>query len=144
MGDTYASSWHPTFYAGGIKGLFEALAIGLNLADQNTLIVPGHGLPKNREKLLAYQRSIEAWLIRVGELQRQRISVESMAEDRILNETRQQFMDDNYPGDMPDHPVSAFCRPHPGIRIHSVISSKPRTTAALYGHLSKRGSTRLV
>ncbi len=68
VGDIYDSSWHPTFYAGGLAGFNQAIEAVLSLGDNNSLIIPGHGQPKGKAELRAFQQNTLAWVARVKTL----------------------------------------------------------------------------
>lgn len=91
VGDIVDTSWHPTFYAGGIAGFTEALAQILALADEQTLIIPGHGAPISRQALLEYRDNTLAWLARVRALRQQGYSLAQMQADPALVALLQRF-----------------------------------------------------
>jgi cyclase len=58
MGDVYFNGLFPYIdvsAGGSVKGMLGAIEIALNLADENTAIIPGHGPLSNREELTAYR-----------------------------------------------------------------------------------------
>lgn len=86
LGDAHTTNWLPTFNAGGMAGQFEAIDLALSLADDDTVIVPGHGEVDNRAGLLAYRKHCSAWLIRVRELHERGLGAEEMVHDAQLGE----------------------------------------------------------
>jgi len=90
-GDVFDNSWHPTFYAGGIDGFTKAIDIILSVGDTKTLIVPGHGVPANKEVVRAFYENTLVWLERISELHKEKMSVEQIMEDKKTNEILQRF-----------------------------------------------------
>lgn len=62
VGDIVDNSWHPTFYAGGIRGFNAAINHILRLGDEDSLIVPGHGKPSNKASLRSFQQNTNEWV----------------------------------------------------------------------------------
>lgn len=91
VGDVFDNSWHPTFYAGGIDGFTKAIDIILSVGDKETLIVPGHGAPANKEVVKAFYENTLVWLERLSELHKEKMSVEQIMEDIKINEILQRF-----------------------------------------------------
>jgi cyclase len=91
VGDVFDNSWHPTFYAGGIDGLTKTIDIILAVGDKDTLIVPGHGVPANKEVVKAFYKNTLIWLERVSELYKDKMSVEKIMEDKQIYEILQRF-----------------------------------------------------
>ena len=91
VGDVFDNSWHPTFYAGGIYGFTDTIGKILATGDENTLIVPGHGSPANKEVVNAFYDNTLVWLGRVSELHKDKVSVEEMMKDNQINEILQRF-----------------------------------------------------
>lgn len=81
VGDVFDNSWHPTFYAGGVDGLTDAVETILAMGDAQTLIVPGHGAPTDKTTLRAFHRNTLDWVDRLHALQAQGYSV-----DRIMTD----------------------------------------------------------
>lgn len=86
LGDAHATDWLPTFNTGSMAGQFEAVDLALSLADDDTVVVPGHGPVDGRAGLLAYREHCGEWLIRVRELRAQGVGIEEMAKDPRLGE----------------------------------------------------------
>jgi len=56
MGDTYFNGWYPyvdVASGGSTDGMIAALALGLSLSDENTVVIPGHGPLGGRAELQA-------------------------------------------------------------------------------------------
>uniref|UniRef100_Q0HVG8 beta-lactamase n=1 Tax=Shewanella sp. (strain MR-7) TaxID=60481 RepID=Q0HVG8_SHESR len=62
VGDIVDNSWHPTFYAGGIRGFNAAINHNLRLGDEDSLILPGHGKPSNKASLRSFQQNTNDWV----------------------------------------------------------------------------------
>jgi len=54
MGDILTNISHPTFYQGGIGGLDKAISYALNLGDEQTKYIAGHGFVINAKQLQSY------------------------------------------------------------------------------------------
>jgi len=57
MGDDYFNGLYPYIDldgGGSIQGMIAAVELGLELSDENTRVIPGHGPISNREELAAY------------------------------------------------------------------------------------------
>ena len=84
VGDVFDTSWHPTFYAGGTKGFSKAIDAILQLGDEQSLIVPGHGAPSDKESLREFKKNTLDWVKAVYQLSKKGLSVEAMLADREL------------------------------------------------------------
>lgn len=91
VGDVFDNSWHPTFYAGGIDGLTKTIDTILAVGDKDTLVVPGHGLPANKDVVSAFYENTLVWIARVSELRKDQMSVEQIMQDEQINEILQRF-----------------------------------------------------
>lgn len=91
MGDTFTTSWHPTFGSGGLEGQYAALDLALSLADDATVIVPGHGLVTDRAALVTYRDHVTAWMSHIATLYHQGYELEAMLEDARLWQLTEQF-----------------------------------------------------
>lgn len=78
VGDVFDSSWHPTFYSGGIKGFDAAVDSILALGNEDSLIIPGHGEPANKNSLRNFRKNTFEWVKNVRELHLKRVSVEDI------------------------------------------------------------------
>lgn len=81
VGDVFDNSWHPTFYAGGVDGLSDAVETILAMGDAETLIVPGHGAPTDKAALRAFHRNTLAWVEHLRALQLRGYSVDRIMAD---------------------------------------------------------------
>jgi glyoxylase-like metal-dependent hydrolase (beta-lactamase superfamily II) len=84
VGDIYDSSWHPTFYAGGVAGFNHAIEAVLKLGNDNSLIVPGHGKATGKTELRLYQQHTLAWVARVRQLKNDGMTLHDMRHDEQL------------------------------------------------------------
>ena len=81
VGDVFDTSWHPTFYAGGIQGFNDAIDNIIELGDEQTLIVPGHGAPASKLSLLEFRKNTSEWIMRVRELHLKGWDVDRIMDD---------------------------------------------------------------
>lgn len=84
VGDIYDSSWHPTFYAGGITGFLHAIDAALKLGNEDSLIVPGHGKPTTKTELRLYKQHTLDWVARVRQLKNDGMRMHDMKHDEQL------------------------------------------------------------
>jgi len=68
VGDIYDTSWHPTFYAGGVSGFSKAIKGILKLGNDESMIIPGHGKPTGKTELQLFKNNTLAWVARVRKL----------------------------------------------------------------------------
>ncbi|WP_417446412.1 MBL fold metallo-hydrolase [Kangiella sp.] len=108
VGDIYDTSWHPTFYAGGISGFTEAMSSVLALADDDTVIVPGHGQPTGVEALQTYKQSTIEWVARVKELNKQGLTVLEIRADKTIESLLRYFAQKNEKSALPEKAVIRF------------------------------------
>ena len=62
MGDTYFSERYPYMdlkNGGSVEGYISAIAKAIMVIDDNTIIIPGHGRPSNKQKLIDYLDMLE-------------------------------------------------------------------------------------
>ncbi|HDZ06917.1 hypothetical protein LCGC14_0051070 [marine sediment metagenome] len=70
MGDTYFSGRYPYMdlkNGGSVEGYIAAIEKAIMVIDDDTLIIPGHGRPSNKQKLISYLemlKTIEASIIK--------------------------------------------------------------------------------
>ncbi|GAA6153994.1 MBL fold metallo-hydrolase [Pseudoteredinibacter isoporae] len=83
-GDIYDRSWHPTFYAGGVSGLNAAVDRILELGDERSLIVPGHGSPAYKPSLREFRENTLKWVDLVRELRKQGMSEAQMQKNKRI------------------------------------------------------------
>lgn len=91
VGDIYDASWHPTFYAGGVRGLQQAIDAILQLGDAHSLIVPGHGKPGNKTQLQAFKTNTTDWVARVRTLKNAGLNATQIQQDQQLRQILQRF-----------------------------------------------------
>jgi cyclase len=117
-GDVFDNSWHPTFYAGGIDGFTKAIDTILSVGDQDTLIVPGHGVPANKEVVRAFYKNTLAWLERISELRKEKMSIEKVMLDEKINDILQRFNTEQRKEFIPQKAFRRFIE-----RTSSIVSS---------------------
>ncbi len=91
VGDIYDTSWHPTFYAGGIAGFDRAIEAILALGDEQSIIVPGHGQPTGKAELRAFRANTLAWIARVRQLKDDGMGAVEIRKDAQINRIMQGF-----------------------------------------------------
>ena len=120
VGDVFDNSWHPTFYAAGIDGLTKAIGIILAVGNNDTLIVPGHGAPANKEVVKSYYENTLVWLDRVSELYKDEMTVDKIMEDKQINEILQRFNTEQRKEFIPPIAFRRFIE-----RTITIVSSNP-------------------
>lgn len=108
VGDIYDSSWHPTFYAGGLAGFNKAIDAILTLGDDNSLIIPGHGKPKGKAELRAFQRNTLAWVARVKTLNSAGKTAAEIKVDAQIKLMLEKFNPDNNKNFIPEKALFRF------------------------------------
>ena len=108
MGDTFTTNWHPTFYAGGSKGQLATIAAALEIADDDTVIVPGHGTLSDRQGLMVYQNAFKDWIARMAELDAGSMSTDQLAADEGLRSIAARFMQGENPAELPEQSYRRF------------------------------------
>lgn len=91
VGDIYDTSWHPTFYAGGLAGFNHAIDTILRLGDERSVIVPGHGKPTGKAEIRAFQRNTLAWVARFQALKASKMTATDMRHDETLKTILHKF-----------------------------------------------------
>ncbi|BBM01143.1 MBL fold metallo-hydrolase [Microbulbifer sp. GL-2] len=91
VGDVFDTSWHPTFYSGGIKGFNEAIDAILNLGDDQSLIIPGHGVPSSKSSLLEFRKNTFEWTNKIQELHQKGMSMEEIMIDTQVKDIVEKF-----------------------------------------------------
>lgn len=107
VGDIYDTSWHPTFYAGGLAGFVSAIEAILAVSDEKTLIIPGHGEHTGKLELQRYKENTLLWVERVKELNKAGKSVAQMIQDDQLNKILCTF-NQNSSAELPERAVERF------------------------------------
>lgn len=108
VGDIYDTSWHPTFYAGGVSGFNDAIEAILALGDDDSIIVPGHGKPTGKAELRAFRKHTLDWVARVGTLKRAGMTAIEMKDDAQLKAILETFNRENKADFMPDRAFVRF------------------------------------
>lgn len=108
MGDTYTNNWHPavTSMAGQDQAIEDAVA----MSDDNTVVVPGHGMLDDQNGLLAYKNACDQWLARLGDLYRVEQDVDVIAQDEALNRIKESFINPATAVTIPDERFKKFIR----------------------------------
>ncbi|WP_444930924.1 MBL fold metallo-hydrolase [Microbulbifer sp. SSSA002] len=91
VGDIFDTSWHPTFYAGGVEGFNNAVDAILNLGDDQSLIIPGHGVTASKSALVEFRENTFAWINRVRELYQKGSDLEKIMADTQVKSILQRF-----------------------------------------------------
>ncbi|OHU84921.1 MULTISPECIES: MBL fold metallo-hydrolase [Pseudoalteromonas] len=78
VGDIYDTSWHPTFYSGGLSGFNQAIEKILNIGNEDSLIIPGHGKPTSKVELRQFRAHTQAWVEQIKVLKDKGMSVEEI------------------------------------------------------------------
>ena len=108
VGDVFDTSWHPTFYAGGWAGFNDAVEAILDLGDDQSLIVPGHGRPTTKSALLEFRKHTFEWLNKIDELYQKGWSVEKMMDDTHVKEIVDKFNVENKSPFLPETAYKRF------------------------------------
>lgn len=108
VGDVFDTSWHPTFYAGGIKGFNEAIDTILNLGDDQSLIIPGHGAPASKSSLLEFKKNTFGWINKIRELLQKGLSVEQIMVDTQIKSILEKFNVNNKSPFLPQKAYKRF------------------------------------
>ncbi len=108
MGDTFTNNWYATFNSGGVVGQFEAIDVALDIGDEETVYVPGHGLPTDAAGLIKYREASGEWVAKVGELYREGVSVDEMVKNEDLNQIKKKFIDDRTGATIPQARLKRF------------------------------------
>jgi len=95
VGDIYDTDWHPTFYAGGIAGFVSAVDAILELGDENSLIVPGHGKPTRKTELKMFRQNTLDWVTKVKELKESGMVFSELQHNEQLKGIFQRFNVEN-------------------------------------------------
>jgi cyclase len=95
VGDIYDTDWHPTFYAGGIAGFVSAVDAILELGDENSLIVPGHGKPTRKTELKMFRQNTLDWVSKVKELKESGMVLSELQHNEQLKSIFQRFNVEN-------------------------------------------------
>ncbi|WP_193164872.1 MBL fold metallo-hydrolase [Microbulbifer hainanensis] len=91
VGDVFDSSWHPTFYAGGLNGFNMAVDTILSIGNEDSLIIPGHGNPTNKVALRDFKKNTVEWFEKVMVFHREGKSVQKIMEAPEIDEIVKRF-----------------------------------------------------
>ncbi len=94
LGDTFTTNWHPTFYSGGEAGQYAVIDRVLELADEHTVIVPGHGRVTDWDGVVFYKAAFTDWMARMRELTTSGASADQMEADTALKAIARRFLQD--------------------------------------------------
>ncbi|MFS1526323.1 MBL fold metallo-hydrolase [Microbulbifer sp. 2304DJ12-6] len=108
VGDVYDTSWHPTFYAGGVSGFMHAIEQILSLGDEKSIIIPGHGKPANKAGLRAFRNNTLKWITKVKELKQKGMTVIEMKNNSQLNTILEQFNSEDKANFLPEKALIRF------------------------------------
>lgn len=81
MGDVYFNGLYPFIdleSGGGIDGFLAAIRAGVELADESTLVVPGHGPVSNRAELAAYGAMLQGYRDAIAAMKREGRSLQEV------------------------------------------------------------------
>jgi len=108
VGDVFDSSWHPTFYSGGIKGFNAAIGHILAFGNEDSLIIPGHGQPANKTALREFRKNTLEWVQHIGELHRQDWSVDRIMKNSKTKDILNKFNTTNKASFIPERAFKRF------------------------------------
>jgi cyclase len=108
VGDIYDTSWHPTFYAGGVSGFNQAIDEILKLGNDESIIVPGHGKPTGKTELRVFRDNTLNWVSRVKELKEGGLAVSEMKDDAQIKNILHKFNLENKTDFIPEKAVIRF------------------------------------
>ena len=80
-GDTYFSGMYPfidTAHGGSNEGYIKAIDQVLALADEKTVIIPGHGPISNKQELTAYRDMLKTIIDRIRTMLRENVSLQQV------------------------------------------------------------------
>ncbi|MCO7188595.1 MULTISPECIES: MBL fold metallo-hydrolase [unclassified Pseudoalteromonas] len=107
VGDVFDTSWHPTFYAGGVQGFKDAIEIILQIGDEQSVIIPGHGAVSNKASLREFRANTLLWVETVRVFRKKGYSVEKIMAE---NESKKIVARFNVQGKVPFLPDTAYKR----------------------------------
>lgn len=91
VGDIYTTNWHPTFYAGGVAGFVAAVDAILNVGDEHSVIVPGHGAPGDKQQLKLFRQNTLQWVAQVKTLRQEGLTVSEIKENAKIQRILRKF-----------------------------------------------------
>lgn len=108
VGDVFDTSWHPTFYAGGVEGFQKAIDAILKLGDENTLIIPGHGEPSDKTHLIEFRNNTLLWMDKITQFHQLGMDEETMFKQVELRELVAKFDVNGASNFLPDKAYKRF------------------------------------
>jgi cyclase len=108
VGDIYDTSWHPTFYAGGLTGFNNAIESILKLGDDESIIVPGHGKPTKKDEMREFSKNTLEWVSRVRKLKNDGMTVGEINNDGQIQRILGKFNLENKDNFVPQKAVFRF------------------------------------
>ena len=108
VGDIYTTNWHPTCYAGGVAGFVAAVDAILNLGDEHSLIVPGHGKPSDKQQLKRFRQNTLQWVAQVKVLSEQGLSVSEIKDNAEIQRILRTFNPEHKTDFSPQPAVERF------------------------------------
>lgn len=83
VGDIYETRGKaiPSFWAGGLAGLNNAVDDIVALGDSTAVVIPGHGAPTTKETLQAFRKNAAAWVARVQQLKNADMAAGDISKD---------------------------------------------------------------
>lgn len=108
VGDIYDTSWHPTFYAGGLSGFNDAIEEILKLGNDESIIVPGHGKPTSKAELRTFWKNTLDWVSRVRKLNNENMTVNEIQQDRQIKLILENFNLENKADFIPEKALVRF------------------------------------
>lgn len=94
LGDTFTTNWHPTFFFGGVKGQMKIIEKTLALADDQTVIVPGHGKVTDRRGVIRFRDTLTAFMARMQALDAEGRGADGIKADGQLLQIMKGFLQD--------------------------------------------------
>ena len=83
-GDNYATTWGPGLGYNGLKGQKSALNMILALSNDDTIVVPGHGVASTKKDILDYKSNSITWTQRVMNLYQQGKNINQIGLDKDI------------------------------------------------------------
>lgn len=108
VGDVLDTSWHPTFYAGGVKGFNNAVSAILKLGDDNSLIIPGHGTLATKAELNEFRKNTLAWVRLIKHAHQNGKNVNHMMNDAQVKDMVERFNVGGQPTFLPQKAFKRF------------------------------------
>lgn len=107
VGDVFDSSWHPTFYAGGVEGFVNAVNTILKLGNDKSIIIPGHGTLATKSDLSEFRKNTVEWVKIIRNAHQSGKTVENIMKDKQVKGILERF---NVSNQSPFLPKKAFKR----------------------------------